>query len=554
MIMNAPVEIGGGEGGRGAAGGAGAGALGFVSGNERLVLLHSRLKRIAKARAHLDAQEAEALREAQQLQLWKQFGHVSLVDYMVQELGYSSFRVAEDRLRLANALPELPKLTEALKSGEINVSQAREIARVATAETEEKWIEKALDLNVRETEQAVAGHCKGDLPEDPVDPRLVRKTLWLSVRPETEVLFREVRKQLDQERGEKLDEDAVLDALCRTYLHRTERRDGKRTDHATHVGANAGQSSDPDRDHDQDRASSSGDQDQEQSSSSTQVVGANAGQDSDRDRDPDQDRGDQDQERPSSSTHVGANAGQNSEHDCDQDRASSSADQDQHRSSSSIRVGATDQDSDDAREHMASYSGCAPYRIAVTVCSDCKRGWQHGGGAVEEMTPPAVEAAMCDGQWIGDINSRLVERARQDISPATRRKVLHRDQGRCRVPGCHAHRNLDIHHILHVVNGGTNELLNMLTLCEAHHLAHHAGTLVIERVGEEVTFRREGRNRFTRATREVETKEALRGRGLDRDQVKAIMTRTVTHVGDNDISAGQWIAIALRYAAELAPQ
>ncbi len=537
MIMNAPVEIGGGEGGRGAAVGADAGVVGFVSGDERLVQLHSKLKRIAKTRAHLDAQEAEALREAQQLQLWKQFGHVSLVDYMVQELGYTSFRVAEDRLRLANALPELPKLTEALKSGELNVSQAREIARVATPETEEKWIEKALDLNVRETEQAVAGHCKGDLPEDPVDPRLVRKTLWLSVRPETEVLFREARRQLDQERGEKLDEDGVLDALCRTFLNRTRR--GERTradleDRATDVGAKAAQDCDDDRDHD-DRALFS------------THVGAKAAQDCDDDRDH--------EDRASSSTHVGAKAGQRSD-DPDQVRASghgSDSGPGRAQASSSTHVGANaSQDSDRDQERGASaHAGCAPYRIAVTVCSECKRGWQHGGGAVEEMTPPAVEAAMCDGQWIGDINSRLVERARQDISPATRRKVLHRDQGRCRVPGCHAHRNLDIHHILHVVNGGTNELWNMLTLCEAHHLAHHAGTLVIERVGEEVTFRREGRNRFTRATREVETKEALRARGLDRDQVKAIMTRTVTHVGANDISAEQWLAIALRYAAEL---
>ncbi len=470
MMLNAPVEIRGGEGGRGVAVGPNAGEVGFVSGDERLVLLHSKLKRIAKARAHLDAQEAEALREAQQLQLWKPFGHVSLVDYMVQELGYGSFRAAEDRLRLANALPELPKLTEALKSGELNVSQAREIARVATPETEAKWIEKALDLNVRETEQAVAGHCKGDLPEDPVDLRLIRKNLWFSVRAETEVLFREVRKQLDKERGEKLDDDAVLDALCRTFLNRMDRRDGAARsdleDRATHVGVNA----------DQDDCS----------------------------------------------THVGANTSQNSDRDQEQ---AATAD-----------------------------AGCAPYRIAVTVCSDCKRGWQHGGGAVEEMTPPAVEAAMCDPQWIGDVNSRLVERARQEIPPATRRKVLHRDQERCRVPGCRAHNNIDIHHLLHREHGGTNDLLNLICLCEAHHLAHHAGTLVIERVGEEVTFRREGRNRFTRATREVETKEALRGRGFDRDQVKAIMTRTVTHVGANDISAEQWLAIALRYAAAMTPR
>src|SRR6476659_1641669 len=116
--------------------------------DERLVALHRTLKRIAKARAHLDLQEAEALREAQRLQLWRQFGHASLADYMVQELGYSSHRVADDRLRLANALPELPKLTEALQNGEINFSQARELARIVTPETEQPWLDKAKEMNV----------------------------------------------------------------------------------------------------------------------------------------------------------------------------------------------------------------------------------------------------------------------------------------------------------------------------------------------------------------------------------------------------------------------
>ncbi len=148
--------------------------------DEKLVFLHRTLKRIAKARASLDLQEAEALREAQQLQLWRQFGHTSLADYMVQVLGYSSHRVAEERLRVANALPALPALTRALQNGTVNFSQVKELVRVATPETEKVWLEKAHDLNVREVEQAVAGHVKGDLPEDPIDPRLIRKTMWFS--------------------------------------------------------------------------------------------------------------------------------------------------------------------------------------------------------------------------------------------------------------------------------------------------------------------------------------------------------------------------------------
>jgi hypothetical protein len=195
--------------------------------------------------------------------------------------------------------------------------------------------------------------------------------------------------------------------------------------------------------------------------------------------------------------------------------------------------------------------GAAPYRIAVTICSECKRGWQHGAGAVEEMSPAAVERAQCDAQNIGDVSSSGVERATQTIPPAVRRKVLHRDQERCQVPGCSSHKNLDIHHIVHRQQGGTHELSNLVTLCEAHHLAHHDGTLVIAHAADgTLEFRREGRNRFTRATREVETKAALRARGFDREKVKTLIARTINHVGESDLSADQWLAIALRYAPQ----
>jgi hypothetical protein len=465
MILNERVEMG----------------VDAADGRSQLVLLHKRLKRIARIRGALDVQEAEALREAQRLQLWRQFGYASLADYMTNELGYS-FRTAEDRLRMANALPQLPKLTEALQTGNLNFSQARELARVATPDTEQVWIDRAADLNVRQVEQAVAGHCKGDLPDDPIDPRLVRKTLWLSVRPETEVMFREARKVLDKERGEKLDDDAVLEALCRAYL-RGHQRGG-----STHVGA--------------------------------EEVGPRGG-----------------------STHggaeeVGPRGGATHGAACDEQGETT--------------VGDSNRRAPGTPSGISRANRGAPYRVAVTVCSECKRGWKHGGGLVEEMTPPAVETAMCDAQWIGDLDSNTIERARQEISEAMRRKVMHRDQGRCQAPGCRAHNNLDVHHIVHLEHGGTNEYSGLLTLCEAHHLAHHAGTLVIARVNGELTFRREGRNNFTRATREVDTKKALHARGFDREMVKEIMARTVTHVGASDLSVEQWLAIALRYAEKTA--
>jgi hypothetical protein len=531
MMMNGRVDIGSDRGGDQRA------ASGV---DEKLVVLHRRLKRIANARAHLDLQEAEALREAQRLQLWRQFGHTSLADYMVNELGYSSHRVAEDRLRVANALPALPALTAAIQNGNINFSQAKELVRVATPDTEKVWIEKAQDMNVREVEQAVAGHCKGDLPDDPIDPRLVRKMLYLSVRPETEVLFREVRQALDRERGEKLDEDAVLEALCRAYL--ADRSTRAPAANAPSASTEAGETS--------------------------EIRTMNSSIKNESVSDP---RGSEGASRSDGAapyrvavtSEIRTISSSIKNESVSDPRGSEGASRSDGAApyrvavTSEIRTMSSsikNESVSDPRgsEGTSKSDGAAPYRVAVTVCKECKRGWQHGGGLVTEMTPAAVERAQCDAQWIGDLDSDVVERARQEISAAMRRKVLHRDQKRCQVPGCLSHRNLDVHHIQQLTHGGKNELSNLITLCEAHHLALHDGTLIIERANGELRFRHEGRNNFTRATREVETRQALRVRGFDRATVREIMRRTVSHVGVSDLSADQWIAIALRYAEKTA--
>jgi hypothetical protein len=73
-------------------------------------------------------------------------------------------------------------------------------------------------------------------------------------------------------------------------------------------------------------------------------------------------------------------------------------------------------------------------------------------------------------------------------------------------------------------------------------------------VGGELRVRREGRNAFTRATRIVATKEALRERDIDRERIAEIMQRTIAHVGANELSEQEWIATALRVAGALAPR
>jgi hypothetical protein len=188
--------------------------------------------------------------------------------------------------------------------------------------------------------------------------------------------------------------------------------------------------------------------------------------------------------------------------------------------------------------------GRSRYQIAVTVCSECKRGWHDVGGESVELSPAAVDCAQCDGRDIGSIDDDEVGRAKQKIPPALRRKVFARDRHRCAVPGCRS-MNLDAHHILEVSKGGKHELSNLITLCEGHHLALHEGSLLLEGMPPNVTFTRRTHSSFNLASRAVETAAALRRLGYKNDEVRAAVAATRTHVGKYALPIEQWIKIAL---------
>jgi 5-methylcytosine-specific restriction endonuclease McrA len=178
------------------------------------------LRSNARRRAALDADEARLLREAESLQIWKPLGMVNALDYMERVLGYGP-RVAQERLRVARALGDLPEMTEALERGALSFSAARELTRVATRGTEAEWIVAAREMNLREIEELVAGHRPGDLPEDPPDPDVRNHVVQLELKPETYALLRQARAQLEEEHGRHLDDDAFVAALAASALEST---------------------------------------------------------------------------------------------------------------------------------------------------------------------------------------------------------------------------------------------------------------------------------------------------------------------------------------------
>ncbi|HEX4339610.1 MAG TPA: hypothetical protein VH062_27070 [Polyangiaceae bacterium] len=236
---------------------------------------------------------------------------------------------------MAEALEELPAIAQALASGALNWSAARELTRVAVPETESAWLDVAHGKTVHQLEALVAGKTPGDAPSFSGTPDARRHVLRFEVAPEALALFREAMTKLKRS-GSPLDDDSALMLMAR------------------------------------------------------HVLGGPA----------------------------------------DEGRAS--------------------------------------YQIALSVCPECDRGYQHANGELISVSSELVAMAECDGQRLGHlaviappverlgaprtgaepakdesahVNAARVRaiggaRAKQSVSPATRRAVLRRDHEQCVVPGC----------------------------------------------------------------------------------------------------------------------
>ena len=74
--------------------------------------------------------------------LYRGLGHSSINQYAIQELGFSKSRT-DDFIRLARQLEKLPAMREAVASGELGYTKAREIVSVATPGTQDTWLKVA---------------------------------------------------------------------------------------------------------------------------------------------------------------------------------------------------------------------------------------------------------------------------------------------------------------------------------------------------------------------------------------------------------------------------
>ena len=181
--------------------------------------LDQRVKRFAARMAGIHAEEARLLREVEESRLWHWLGMVSLAAYVEARFGVG-VHAAHERLRVARALEALPLVESALARGELAFGHVRELTRVVTPETEAEWLDHTSGQTAHQVQRAVSGHVHGDRPGDRRRPEVMMERVWFEVTPAQAALLRQARAALDDERGERLDDGAVLEALCRTSLER----------------------------------------------------------------------------------------------------------------------------------------------------------------------------------------------------------------------------------------------------------------------------------------------------------------------------------------------
>jgi len=127
---------------------------------------------------------------------------------------------------VAEEIVALPKLDAAFANGERCFSAVRELTRVATAETEGKWLAWSEGKSIRDIERGVVGHAKGALPDDPVDHENLLEDLRYEVRGSTAAMERQARQALRNERGDVPSDDEFMSALLHAFLD-GEGREGK---------------------------------------------------------------------------------------------------------------------------------------------------------------------------------------------------------------------------------------------------------------------------------------------------------------------------------------
>jgi len=162
--------------------------------------------------------------EIMRRRLFRNLGCATINQYAIRELGFSKSR-ADDFIRLARKLENLPAVREAVANGELGYTKAREIVSVATPETQDPWLEAAKGTRkelIREVKKAKRAArvdpSQGELlPSSPpvVAPKELPVRFQMDLTPEQEARRAAMVERLHKLGGGPADRaELMLEALA----------------------------------------------------------------------------------------------------------------------------------------------------------------------------------------------------------------------------------------------------------------------------------------------------------------------------------------------------
>ncbi len=146
----------------------------------------------------------------------------SLDEYADMELGMTP-KKARELVLLMERLEELPCLRVAMVRNVVGWTKARDVARIAAAETDAAWTERAGDVNSRELEADLRVSRRGDFPPAHVGPLDEPKRVRLSFEVDVEdvMIVRKaialMKAQMGEDAGD-IDEGMLLAEMARAAL------------------------------------------------------------------------------------------------------------------------------------------------------------------------------------------------------------------------------------------------------------------------------------------------------------------------------------------------
>ncbi len=403
---------------------------------------------LAKKKGELEVKIGRWLLLAQRERVDRHCGYGSFTEYVERRLGWDA-RTLREKLRVARALENMPRMQALLDRGERTWSAVREMVRIATPETEGDWIEKTERMTVRQIEACVSGRKVGDLPSDEKDPLLVSRRMCFELLPEDFALIEEAFEHVRREIGAGAHKTEVFRAMAERVLgKRPERQASYQTSLTVCVSCErtwqrAGGTAVEVSPANAECARCDGEvvgfteinegivrtETAPMADGSLNETPARSSDRSLRERPPLQGHG-------SDTTHAG--------HDSDATHASR----------------------DEA-------DGVRPRKRADDEASRDKP-------AKLATLETDAERRTIGARKLLRMASKVFGLPLKSMSPRLRGLVRARDRGRCIVHGCTNFRFVDLHHHRPRKDGGPNIPDNVYSLCTAHHRAVHEGLLAIE--------------------------------------------------------------------------